>query len=86
MGFGFDTAQLAERDPWKYDRLLRELDRRIAEDPRDLAALVYRGNASYFQIDRGDQAERDYREALSIAPEDRLIRANLERLSKGPRR
>jgi hypothetical protein len=80
LGFGFDPAGIHDRDLWKYDRLLEALDRRLAEDPRDLAALVYRGNAHYFRRDGGPEAARDWRAALALAPDDPAIRANLARL------
>jgi hypothetical protein len=81
LGFGFDASGIHDRDLWKYDRLLRALDERIATDPRDLAALVYRGNARYFQRDGGAAAARDWRAAQELAPDDPAIRANLARLA-----
>ena len=81
VGFGFDPSGIHDRDLWKYDRLLRALDERIAADPRDLTALVYRGNAAYFRRDGGADAARDWRAALALAPGDPAIRANLERLA-----
>ena len=86
MGFGFDRAQIADRDLWKYDRLLIELDRRIEEDPDDWLALAYRGNALAFRIDGAAGAARDYRAAIERAPDHPILRANLERLltERGP--
>ncbi len=81
LGFGFDASGIHDRDLWKYDRLLRSIDERIAADPRDLAALVYRGNAHYFRRDGGEAAARDWRAALALAPDDPAIRANLARLA-----
>jgi lysophospholipase L1-like esterase len=81
IGFGFDPAGIHDRDLWKYDRLLAVLDARLAADPRDLAALVYRGNASYFRRDGGPAAARDWRAAQALAPDDPAIRANLARLA-----
>lgn len=86
MGFGFDPAQIAERDPWKYDRLLHELDERIAAHPEDVAALVYRGNIHYFKLGGAKQAEQDYRAALELSGGDPRIEANLERLLAEQRR
>jgi lysophospholipase L1-like esterase len=82
LGFGFDPAGLHDRDLWKYDRLLHTLDERLAANPHDLAALVYRGNAHYFQRDDGAAAARDWRAALELAPDDPAIRANLARLAE----
>jgi lysophospholipase L1-like esterase len=81
LGFGFDPAAVHDRDLWKYDKLLASLDARLAADPRDVVALVYRGNASYFRRDGGADAARDWRAALALAPGDPAIRANLARLA-----
>ncbi len=81
LGFGFDPAGIHDRDLWKYERLRRALDRRIAADPGDLAARVYRGNALYFEQGGGGAAARDWRAALALAPNDPSIRANLDRLA-----
>jgi hypothetical protein len=81
LGFGFEPSGIHDRDLWKYDRLLCELDERLAADPRDLAALVYRGNAHYFRRDGGPAAARDWRAAQALAPDDPAIRANLARLA-----
>lgn len=80
MGFGDDPARIADRDLWKYERTLRELDARLAADPRDFRALVWRGDASWFRIDGAAEAERDWRAALEIDPGSAPVRANLERL------
>ncbi len=86
MGIGFDSDAISNRDLWKYDRMLADLDRRIEEDPGDLGAIVYRGNGSYFRVDGAQDAERDYRAALELSGDDPVIRANLERLlvRRGP--
>jgi tetratricopeptide (TPR) repeat protein len=81
LGFGFDPEGLRDRDLWRYDRLLRALDERIAANPSDRAALAYRGNARYFQRDGGAAAARDWRAALALAPDDPAIRANLSRVA-----
>ncbi|MGH0035406.1 MAG: GDSL-type esterase/lipase family protein [Myxococcota bacterium] len=80
LGVGFDVEQIHDRDLWKYDRLKRQLDERIAEDPDDVRALVYRGNGAYFEISGGERAERDYRAALEAGGDDPAIEANLARL------
>jgi lysophospholipase L1-like esterase len=81
LGFGFDPATVHDRDLWKYEKLLASLDARLAADPEDVAALVYRGNASYFRRDGGADAARDWRAALALVPEDPAIQANLARLA-----
>ena len=80
VGFGFDRKRIADRDLWKYDELLQELDDRIEEDPEDFSALVYRGNIYFFRLDGAEQAESDYRAALELAPNHPIVRSNLERL------
>jgi lysophospholipase L1-like esterase len=80
MGFGFDPATVGDRDLWKYEKTLKQLDERIAANPRDVVALVYRGNGHYFRVDGGSAAGRDYRAALNQAPGHPVIRANFARL------
>jgi tetratricopeptide (TPR) repeat protein len=80
MGFAFDPAMVRDRDLWKYEKTLKQLDERIAANPRDVVALVYRGNGHYFRVDGGSAAERDYRAALKLDPDHPVIRANLDRL------
>ncbi len=80
QGFSFDKALLWDRDLWKYEGMRRDLDQRLEADPRDLEALVYRGNAYSFDLRGAAAAARDYRSALTLAPERDDIRANLERL------
>ncbi len=73
---GFDPAHPRDRDLWKYDRLIDELDRRIAADPTDFDALVYRGNAWWFTLGGGKQARGCWRRALELR-DDPEVRANL---------
>ncbi len=80
LGFGDDPARIADRDLWKYDKFVNSLDARIEQDPADLSALVYRGNAAAFRIDGAEQAAADYRAALAIEPDNAAIRDNLARL------
>ena len=80
VGFSFDKALIWDRDLWKYERMLRDLDRHLQANPRDLEALVYRGNAHSFRLGGAAAAARDYKKALTLAPERDDIRANLERL------
>ena len=79
MGFGFDRTRIFDRDLWKYDRLVEDLDRHIAQNPADVRALTYRGNAYSFEIDAAAQAERDYLSALTLQ-ENAVVRSNLQRL------
>ena len=82
LGVGFDPARgSADRDLWKYERLKETLDARLRADPADLAALVYRGNARYFERDGGRGARRDWEAARALAPGEPAIRANLVRLA-----
>jgi len=80
LGYGFDPSLLPDRDLWKYDRMRRELDARLASDPTDARALVYRGNARSFDLDGATGAAADYRAALAIAPRTRELQDNLNRL------
>jgi len=80
LGFGFDRAGIAERNLWKYDEFLLDLDARIERDPNDVKALVYRGNAAFFQQDGVERAERDYRAALATGRAPPEVRENLAAL------
>lgn len=80
LGVGFDLDRIRERDLWKYDTMLVELDALLERDPRDARALTYRGNASFFRIDGAADAARDYRGALEVDPGFGPARANLELL------
>jgi tetratricopeptide (TPR) repeat protein len=79
LGVGLDLARIHDRDLWKYERMLEELDRALEADPRDWRALVYRGNARSFRIGQADLAASDYRGALALR-DDPAVRANLEQL------
>jgi lysophospholipase L1-like esterase len=80
LGVGADPAgHVSNRDLWKYDRMLKELDERIAANPRDAQGLAWRGNAAYFRLDGAPQAERDWSAALQIE-RDPAVEANLARL------
>jgi tetratricopeptide (TPR) repeat protein len=80
MGFGFDVALIADRDLWKYERMVGELDERIAADPGDVRARVYRGNARAFELGGAREAEQDYLAALEIVPGEPAILRNLAEL------
>jgi len=80
LGIGFEPEAVTDRDLWKYDRMLRDLDARIEDDPSDFSALVYRGNAAYFRVDGAADAARDYRAALALRGDGPDVQANLERL------
>jgi len=80
MGFAFDPSMIADRDLWKYDKVLRELDDRVSANPQDAVARVFRGNGHYFRLGGGADAALDYRAALETDPGNPIIRANLERV------
>jgi lysophospholipase L1-like esterase len=80
VGFGFDPDRIADRDLWKYDRMIQSLDRRLETEPHDVTARVYRGNAHYFRVGGGAAAEADYRAALESGGGSPEIQANLERV------
>jgi lysophospholipase L1-like esterase len=81
LGFSFEKALVWDRDLWKYERMVKGLDGRLERNPGDVRALVYRGNAHFFDLRGAAAAERDYRTALAAAPERSEIRANLDRLA-----
>lgn len=81
LGIGFDPGLIAERDLWKYDKMLLALDERLARDPDDVLALIFRGNARSYRQDGAAGAAADYRRALELGGEDPVLRGNLERLT-----
>ena len=80
LGIGFDSANLSDRDLWKYDRMVKDLDQRLEANPQDLDALVYRGNAHYFEVDGHERAAALYERARDLAPENADIAENLDRV------
>jgi tetratricopeptide (TPR) repeat protein len=80
MGVGLGDPRIPDRDLWKYDRMQKELDEHIVENPEDVRALTYRGNARAFELGSADAAERDYRAALAVDPDNLPVRRNLELL------
>lgn len=80
LGFSFDKTMVHDRDLWKYDRAVQALESRVAEHPDDASALVYLGNARYFQIGGAPEALRFYSAALAIDPDLSAVAANLARL------
>jgi len=79
LGIGASRERIAERDLWKYEAFLKELDAQLGRDPRDFDALVWRGNARFFQRDGLAGARADYEAALSVRDEP-SVRDNLARL------
>jgi tetratricopeptide (TPR) repeat protein len=77
-GLGLDPARARDRDLWKYNEALAELDARIAAEPGDWRALVYRGNAAFFRQDGAADAERDWMRALELGGDEQVIGRNLE--------
>jgi lysophospholipase L1-like esterase len=82
IGFNFDRVALTDRDLWKYQRGLDDLDRRIEQSPGDARMRIYRGNAHSFQLDGAGEAAAMYRSALELWPEALEARANLDRLAR----
>ncbi len=79
---GFDPATAHDADLWKYDALVAGLDARLAADPADVEALVYRGNAWAFTPGGAGQARSLWERALQLE-EDADVRANLAWLGGG---
>lgn len=80
LGIAFDPARLSDRDLWKYDYMLRDLDARLLQDPDDALALIFRANARSFRQDGAAAAAKDYRRAMELVGETVELRANLDRL------
>jgi hypothetical protein len=76
LGFGSDPARIADRDLWKYERMVEEL----AKQPDDARARAWHGNAAYFRLDGAAQAERDWQAALAAGGDADALRGNLARL------
>jgi tetratricopeptide (TPR) repeat protein len=87
LGVGHDVARIEDRDLWKYQAMREELDQRIARDPKDFEALVYRGNARAHEPGGAAGAVDDYRAALEIHPGHPIVSRNLARvrLERGAR-
>lgn len=69
-----------DRDLWKYDAALDELDRLIEEKPDLWTAYAFRGNAAFFRPDGAADAERDWMRALELGGTASVLEANLELL------
>ena len=80
-GLGLDPARALDRDLWKYNAAVAELDAHLAEHPDDWRALVYRGNAAFFRQDGAAEAERDWKRALELGGDEQAIGRNLELLA-----
>jgi tetratricopeptide (TPR) repeat protein len=80
LGIAFDRARIHDRDLWKYDQMLADLNEILSQEPTNVLALIYRGNASFFQVDGAAQAAHDYRTALELAGNIPEVKANLEAL------
>lgn len=66
LGIGFDLDRIQNRDLWKYDKMLLELEQLVEKDPDNFRALVYLGNALFFKPDRAEDAILAYRSALKV--------------------
>lgn len=86
LGFGATPARIADRNLWKYDRTLDELDQAIAKDPADWRALCWRGNAAFFRPGGLEAARADYAAAAGAAEAAGAPAEDLERLADNRRR
>lgn len=77
LGIGFDLDRIQNRDLWKYDKMLLELEQLVEKDPDNFRALAYLGNALFFKPDRAKDAILAYRSALEIE-DNSEVRKNLE--------
>jgi tetratricopeptide (TPR) repeat protein len=80
-GLGFEPTRALDRDLWKYNEALAELEAELAAHPDDWRALVYRGNAAFFRQDGAAEAERDWRRALELGGDPQAIGRNLDLLA-----
>ena len=80
LGFGFDPGLIADRDLWKYERMLAGLDELLARDPANVLARVFRANARSFRLDGAAGAAEDYRAALLAQPDLAAAREGLDLL------
>lgn len=85
LGLGLDRARVDDRDLWKYETMLAELDDTLERDPQHARALIYRGNARSFRPGHAAAALSDWQQALAQKLDDdeaALVRANIERLER----
>jgi len=78
LGFSFNKALLNDWNLWKYDRMVQDLEQRVAAGS-DFRSLVYHGNAQAFRLGQRGEAVESYQEALRRR-EHSVVRKNLERL------
>ena len=82
LGIGFNLNRIHNRDLWKYDKMLLEIEEVVDKEPENFRALVYLGNALFFESDREEDAIRVYRTALEIEDNEE-VRNNLDLLLSG---
>ncbi len=85
MGLGFDLGRLDDRDLWKHQIATAELDQALADDPGDVAALIWRANVDFFTLGGFNAAVRGYEAALALDPANGAAKDNLA-LLRGRRR
>lgn len=79
LGVGFDIDRIRDRDLWKYDKMIIELDELLKREPENFRALAYLGNVMFFRADGAAESAEAYRAALAIE-DNPTVRANLQRL------
>jgi tetratricopeptide (TPR) repeat protein len=77
LGVG-EISKLHDRELWKHQFHVRQLDERLAQAPDDVDALVRRANADFFSRDGFDTAVRRYERALELEPGHAAAAANLQ--------
>ncbi len=80
LGVGDDVSRVHDRDLWKHQRWLKELDQRLAANPQDFDALVWRANADFLLAGGFAGAKAGYEAALAIDPTHPVVRDNLVKL------
>ena len=85
MGMSDIKGSVLDRDLWKYEQLLKDLDTRLASGNSDFMTHVYRGNFAWFQLDGAREAEQHYLSALALSPDHPEVLRNLEHVKRSGR-
>lgn len=72
-----ERPQRKRQEKWKEDECIR----RIAENPKDIAAYETLGDY-YFSIENMEDAKDCYRQALKLQPTNRIVKIKIRKLEK----
>ena len=79
-GVGLDPARITDRDLWKYEAALAELQAAAERGSDDWRVHAYLGNAAFFRHEGVTEAERHWRRALELGGPVEALNGNLARL------